>query len=754
MASVSKRTGHRFCSFLRCGSKDTHHRVTCSLCFKVWHRAKDIKTAGKCPVKHAAVRPLDRARAQWRCCRRIGWMTAHQIAKAWQLSENDVRSLEKGCSHYDMPKLPVNFWKRCSEWQRDLCAENIHPHPGPSSSCLLLALGALLVGCRFRFSPLLSALGSRPIPGQSTHQTQVTFWRQVSVWKRNLCAENIHPHPGPSSVSRARVMSLNVACKSKAWHVIPELLTDDWDIICLQELHMKEAEVHSLEKSVRSKGYTLHYPKNAETEINVAIVIRQGIKARMREAAVDASGQLISMDLDHTILTCVHRRALDSFDFATVFAHHVVRLPQGRRFVAVGDWNLTPDEAIDQGLLDRHTSIECVRNADGTPLPTRWGGTRCIDWILTNDPHASSTHELSQEKWSDHRGLNFCLQRVSHAKVFQATPTKGLGRPSFVSVEQWTRAVKQCWPGMGLQRPDVGSLWDRFNGVLENALNDALALCRADSPKHLGKRRKGSAFRVHARCSGRVRAKQDASFKERKLRKHLGRLRLFLQSPTAANGRVLAQKVYDRNLPDVPLTGNVERDAEILENVLDDMEKSAKKERIHAWNERVQCGGRAAFKWVRQTDTSLHHRIYPHSDRNGMCARDIGEALSMIKSFWVTIWHRPLPDVGNAMHWWTTQVPLRVRNNQMVWQGFDAKTLQTLANKNQVGADLELQDVTDGVRMNCVACRLRFVKTLPKSLTASCEGRVPDRLREIRQVMIPKDVTPRQDNLMPYRLMH
>ena len=53
----------------------------------------------------------------------------------------------------------------------------------------------------------------------------------------------------------------------------------------LQELHMKKAEVQSLEKYVRGKGYTLHCPKAGDEEINVAIGInKQGIKARVREA--------------------------------------------------------------------------------------------------------------------------------------------------------------------------------------------------------------------------------------------------------------------------------------------------------------------------------------------------------------------------------------------------------------------------------------------------------------------------------------
>ena len=48
---------------------------------------------------------------------------------------------------------------------------------------------------------------------------------------------------------------------------------------------MKKAEVQSLEKYVRGKGYTLHCPKAGDEEINVAIGInKQGIKARVREA--------------------------------------------------------------------------------------------------------------------------------------------------------------------------------------------------------------------------------------------------------------------------------------------------------------------------------------------------------------------------------------------------------------------------------------------------------------------------------------
>ena len=134
-----------------------------------------------------------------------------------------------------------HFHRRCSEWQREVCALTQARRPRDSSSLLCALL--FLTEC-FR-STIYVRFSAHP--RQHIHPVWVMFWRQASEWKRDLCAENIHFHPGPPCISRSSVLSLNVACKAKAWHLIPALLTDAWDTIFFV---MKKAEVQGLEKPV------------------------------------------------------------------------------------------------------------------------------------------------------------------------------------------------------------------------------------------------------------------------------------------------------------------------------------------------------------------------------------------------------------------------------------------------------------------------------------------------------------------------
>ena len=69
-------------------------------------------------------------------------------------------------------------------------------------------------------------------------------------------------------------------------------------------------------------------------------------------------------------------------------------------------------------------------------------------------------------------------------------------------------------------------------------------------------------------CRGIVRSRATVSFRERKLRKILGRLKLFAQCPSAENARVLSQKVYNRQLANLHLSGDVLQDIELVQDTL------------------------------------------------------------------------------------------------------------------------------------------------------------------------------------------
>ena len=58
---------------------------------------------------------------------------------------------------------------------------------------------------------------------------------------------------------------------------------------------------------------------------------------------------------------------------------------QGKSVVLVGDFNREPHESCEvQAFSEGH--VKAVEDAQGSYIPSRWEGNRCIDWALTNSP--------------------------------------------------------------------------------------------------------------------------------------------------------------------------------------------------------------------------------------------------------------------------------------------------------------------------------------------------------------------------------
>ena len=123
-------------------------------------------------------------------------------------------------------------------------------------------------------------------------------------------------------------------------------------------------------------------------------------------------------------------------------------MPSDRAFITVGDWNLSPEEAAETGLTGASMALECVRDPEGKPEPTRWDSNRSIDWLITNDTYRLQGLQLTSEHWSDHRALAFGLTRVQNEDLYRAVPTAPLCKPSYMDAETWTKMIRQSWPGL------------------------------------------------------------------------------------------------------------------------------------------------------------------------------------------------------------------------------------------------------------------------------------------------------------------
>ena len=126
-------------------------------------------------------------------------------------------------------------------------------------------------------------------------------------------------------------------------------------------------------------------------------------------------------------------------------AREIMGLSHNRPWFIIGDWNEPPEACTARNML-RHTGCEpiAVRDQEGTPIPSRWKGSRCIDWMLTNSPARIADKGYLEDKWSDHKALYTTIVYERAAiKAKRPIPTRSLAKPEGVEQEAWRQAVTQ-----------------------------------------------------------------------------------------------------------------------------------------------------------------------------------------------------------------------------------------------------------------------------------------------------------------------
>ena len=113
-------------------------------------------------------------------------------------------------------------------------------------------------------------------------------------------------------------------------------------------------------------------------------------------------------------------------------------------WVCVGDFNDIPSE---QSLLENETFpglslFSAKHNISQQFLPTRWKGSRCIDYFITSCPDIfrDSDIALSEEAIADHKILTSVIlfhtaRSREHPFRFQKTPD--LAKPEETPIDQW-----------------------------------------------------------------------------------------------------------------------------------------------------------------------------------------------------------------------------------------------------------------------------------------------------------------------------
>mmetsp|Transcript_21143 Transcript_21143/g.50264 ORF Transcript_21143/g.50264 Transcript_21143/m.50264 type:complete len:1839 (+) Transcript_21143:1915-7431(+) len=511
-----------------------------------------------------------------------------ELVRAWGLTSAEALKLDQWATKRFRKAMDGVPPLTTSLWQRDLCAENIEPNPGPCSLTYLNVNG--LAGA-FRALQRLPCSNLEVVCLAETQANQ----RQ----HRDL---------------QQRLASLGF----RSFGVQGRVGTD-------------------------ASG-------RAFARGGLLVAVKGHVKARCVNVHSSARGDMVVVDFLGFFLGFVWQREAEIPQGGLDDQVLLLKGLAEERLVpwaAVGDWNQIPTlhPAVASDSLSWHAPLDDV----GVPLPSRFGYMRCIDYLVgvMGGPWHSFCH--SPLVLSDHKALCFAIDFPSLVEApCYLRPTACYKKPAHLSACQWSQLVSKSWqlqvpPAPG-GNPD--SEWRAFCDVLETTLQDAAR--EAGHAIHTGATRaKGSTPVLMKSGEFRRFTSTPTSFQERKLEKLLGRLyELERQERQGPPDHGLADAVHRTWPKHLGRFGGCAEAIRVVRAKLQQVRDSGMRQRISHWRQRLATGGRAASRWLATSQVvSPHTLLPPAANQNGgeapLPASSAPECLNELRRYWNTIWQRP-----------------------------------------------------------------------------------------------------------------
>ena len=154
--------------------------------------------------------------------------------------------------------------------------------------------------------------------------------------------------------------------------------------------------------------------------------VATSVPCRQLHSWTGDGGDLLMLDFERFRTVSAWRRPGTSRDdFDEEICHIFGEAASAHRVcLAFGDFN---DEPLESPLLDLGVEISAPKDGD-TYLPSRWGGSRAIDWIGFNDPTLAVHSQFSEVKLGDRR-----LLQTTWQATFERRPEPSFDPPLCVT---------------------------------------------------------------------------------------------------------------------------------------------------------------------------------------------------------------------------------------------------------------------------------------------------------------------------------
>ena len=570
-----------------------------------------------------------------------------------------------------------------------------------------------------------------------------------------LCCGDVEPHPGPRCRKKSRSnlcwWNLNTGGAHSAWELLDTASETQVDVITIQESQMHDNEYTAYSKRAWEYGYTAQVSAGPPTRDRwghsrakggVITLIRRQLAHAHAFSIHGKGGQAVASWIDGTL--CINVYVAHS-DEQTCFFDEIYQsflaIAIDAPFIFVGDWNTVPADNVMFALLQDVNGWELSPNE-----PTRWRGTRVIDYAICNFARQSAAICLLPHAFSDHRLIEMTfensfreIQQVQLQSTFRYLPPDGVAKSVWQTTfgSHWTA---RAWTFRGNIRnqQDCDSIWSDLMTTLEDC---CMQTARAVSPipplndtkMHASKfRPKSTAPRfVVTANQNKHPEKHLPSLCLRQLRNVLARLREIQSYSLRGSVHPQSEALYMKCSRVVALP-NVSIDEQIrfVQTLITQRHSHEKYTRIKSWKERLLSCDLTTFKWLRGFNKVVKYTLFEHE--NGPASQSVQDALQFLKNYWVSVWNRPLPDQDTAHEFVNQHI---VQADATVWELLTANDMFLAAKKQRNRA--AGMDGWHGDEVSILPLSFWTSVTPLFNEFERC-GYIPQDWRDIRQTHLPK----------------
>ena len=380
--------------------------------------------------------------------------------------------------------------------------------------------------------------------------------------------------------------------------------------------------------------------------------MRHGFSAnRVASDFVESEFECLKVQVGDTFFCNVHRKpggeesSYRHFIQETIASHD--------RVVILGDHNADLASMHFPGA-QTYGSLD----ASGRPIPSRVQGERCIDFFVARGAQLHNVHNCV-ETLGDHYMIagHVTTSACSSPPMWRAKPTTRCPKPETVTGAQWAQQQRAHW--MQLCTPedqgDTEAEWQWFNAQAEEAMRRAYRAASQVIPDPPQRRPKGSTFsRVGADTLG-AQSRSGTSFRLRKWLKLQGRLREAQRQMIRADvGPHLWSNIRARwpsSLRPLVAVDTVDTALVLVAEAIEEHQAAKRLEAIHRWQQQLARRGKEAIRWLKGTSSRVAV-VRRAEGASWHTAAHHAESLSMIKTYWSSIWNRQLVDPARAVEAW------------------------------------------------------------------------------------------------------